>query len=253
MKKLPLNFRFTEILLLVFELNLFVSGVLMIAAGLGLTWFNLYLPAEWLAGSLPAVMTVGFAFWLVYRLRSLREARSRGWALAGATCLAIVAMSFGAAIGKLNMIFATDTFESFVNASIHDPAFKRAGLMSMLTFTSIGFIFGITFIRRAAKGPWNVGEASNHVRDQLSRLSEQFVENWDEQLVSSIDEFLSRGQTQQAVELFQTELGVSQEEAAITISDWPEHRLRMQVDLLCATLEVGTSESQASNKSVAAN
>ena len=243
MKKPTLSFRFTEILTLLLELNLFAAGILMICAALGLTWFNLYIPAEWLAASLPAMLCVGFAFWLVYRLRTLRQAKSRGWALAGATCLAIVAMSFGAAVGKLTMVFSTDLFDSFVVASIHDPAFKRAGLMSMLAFTSIGFVFGITFIRRAARGPWNSNESTAHVQEQLSRLSEQVIQDWDAQLVSRIDSLLADGKTNEAVTTFQQETQTDLEEARNTIADWPEHRLRLQVDLLCTTLSENSSRT----------
>jgi hypothetical protein len=217
-------------------LNLFVAGLLMISAALGLKWFSLYVPAEWLAATMPAMLCVGFAFWLVYRLRTVREAKSRRWALTGATCLAIVAMSFGAAVGKLSMVFSTDTFESFIFASIHDPSFKRAGLLSMLAFTAIGFVFGLTFIRRAARGPWSsTTESTEHVRKQLSRLGERVIQDWDDQLVSRIDSLVEQNMTQEAVALFKKETCASQEEAKATIADWPEHRVRLQVDLLCNT------------------
>ena len=179
-------------------------------------------------------MTVGFALWLVYRLRVLREARSRAWA--GAMCLAIVAMSFGAAIGKLNMIFSTVAFDSFIDAAISDQSFKRAGLVGMLTFTAIGFVVGLTFIRQAARGPFSTAESAAHVRDQLTRLSERVIHNWDEQLVSRVDALLERNECQKAVALFQAESKVSHEDAENAISDWPEYRLCLQVDLLCETL-----------------
>lgn len=236
MKKLPLNFKLSELLLLVFELNLFVAGVVMINAALTGSNTALYIPAQSLMAMLPALMTVGFAIWLVYRLRCLRQAKNRRWALAGAWCLGIVALSFGAAVGKLNTVHMSDTFQSAVATAIHSPLLKQAGLSSLLAFLSIGLIFSITFLFKAAKGPFVTKGAAEQIQAQLSQLSEKIVRDWPESLVAKIDKLLKKGEVRQAITFYVGNTGCSHDEASIIIADWPEQRLMLQIELLNKSL-----------------
>ena len=236
MKKLPLKFKLSELLLLIFELNLFVAGFVMIHAALTGKSAALYIPAQSLTGMLPALMTVGFSIWLVYRLRCLRRAENRRWALAGAWCLGIVAMSFGAAVGKLNMVHMSDPVQSAVASAIHSPLLKQAGLSSLLAFLSIGFIFSITFILKAARGPFAAKDTSQQLQAQLSQLSERIVEGWSESLVAKIDAFHECGEVDKAIDCYLKKTGSSQDEASIVIADWPEQRLMLQIELLNQSL-----------------
>lgn len=249
MKKLPLNFKFSELLLLVFELNLFVAGVVMINAALTGSNTALYIPAQSLLAMLPALMTVGFGIWLVYRLRCLRKAENRRWALAGAWCLGIVALSFGTAVGKLNTVHMSDTFQSAVAGAIHSPLLKQAGLSSLLAFMSIGFIFSITFLFKAAKGPFAMKDTAEQLQAQLGQLSEKIVQDWPESLVAKIDEILKKGEVQQAITFYVANTGCTHDEASIIIADWPEQRLMLQIELLNNSLAEDANVTQQDDAS----
>lgn len=245
MKKLPLKFKLSELLLLVFELNLFAAGILMVYAAVTGSNTALYIPARALAGMLPAVMTVGFAMWLVYRLRCLRQAEKRSWALVGAWCLGIVALSFGAAVGKLNMIHMSEPVQATISAAINSPLLKRAGLGSLLAFMSIGFIFSITFVYEAAKGPFVPKDTSGQLHAQLSQLGQKIVHDWPESLVPKIDAFLECDEVDEAIEFYQAKTRCSEDEAAIVIADWPEQRLMLQIDLLNTTVAENAERRKA--------
>ncbi len=246
-EKLPLKFKLSELLVLVFELNLFAAGLMMVYAAVTGSSQALYIPAEALAGMLPALMTVGFSIWLVYRLRCIRQAESRRWALAGAWCLGIVALSFGAAVGKLNMLQMSEPLQTALASAIQDPILKRAGLSSLLAFMSIGFIFGVTFVYKAAKGPFVAKDTSEKLHTQLTQLSQQIVGDWSETLVARIDAFLEAGQIDQAIDLYQQKTAASEDAASIVIADWPEQRLMLQVELLNSAM----AENAAVPKTVA--
>jgi hypothetical protein len=246
MKKLPLKFKLTELALLIFELNLFAAGLVMIYAALWGSSSVLYIPAQVLIAMMPAAMSVGFAFWLVYRLRCLRQAENRRWALAGATCLGIVALSFGAAVGKLNMVHMSEPFQLAVSSAIHNPLLKHAGLSSLLAFMSIGFVFSLTFIFKAAKEPFAAKDTTEQLNAQLGQLSERIVQGWSDSLVAKVDGFLNDGQIDKAVDFYLKETGCSKDEASIIIADWPEQRLVLQVEQLNRSLtdEAGQAGEQ---------
>lgn len=235
-KKLPLKFKLSELLVLVFELNLFAAGLMMVYAALTGSSKALYIPAEALAGMLPAAMTVGFAFWLVYRLRCLRQAESRRGALIGAWCLGMVALSFGAAVGKLNTIHMSEPFQAALSSAIQDPILKRAGLTSLLAFMSIGFIFSVTFVYKAAKGPFASKYDREQLHAQLSRLSQQIVRDWPESLVGRVDMLLECGEIDEAIAFYQQKTGSTKDAASIVIADWPEQRLMLQIELLSSSV-----------------
>ena len=247
MKKLPLKFKLSELALLIFELNLFAAGLVMIHAALWGSSSALYIPARALIAMMPAAMSVGFAFWLVYRLRCLRQAENRRWALAGATCLGIVALSFGAAVGKLNVIHMSEPFQQAVASAIDNPLLKHAGLSSLLAFMSIGLIFSITFIFKAAKGPFASKDTTEQLSIQLSRLSEKIVQGWSDSLVAKVDGFLKDGEVDKATDFYLEKTGCSEDEASIIVADWPEQRLVLQVEQLNQSLtdEAGPAETQS--------
>lgn len=231
-EKLPLKFKLSELLLLVFELNLFAAGLMMVYAAVAGSSQALYIPAEALAGMLPAILTVGFAIWLVYRLRCIRQAESRKWALAGAWCLGIVALSFGAGVGKLNMLYMSQPIQTAFSSAIQDPILKRAGLSSLLAFMSIGFIFGVTFVYKAARGPFVSKNTSEKLHTQLTQLSQQIVGDWSDSLVARIDSLIEDGEIDKAIDVYKEKIGASEDAASIVIADWPEQRLMLQVELL---------------------
>ena len=181
---------------------------------------------------LPAILTVGFAIWLVYRLRCIRQAESRKWALAGAWCLGIVALSFGAGVGKLNMLYMSQPIQTAFSSAIQDPILKRAGLSSLLAFMSIGFIFGVTFVYKAARGPFVSKNTSEKLHTQLTQLSQQIVGDWSDSLVARIDSLIEDGEIDKAIDVYKEKIGASEDAASIVIADWPEQRLMLQVELL---------------------
>jgi len=236
MKNLSLKFQLHEMLLLIFELYLFVAGIVMIVSVITGSSRGLYFPADALTVMLPGVMTVSFATWLVYRLRCLRQARAPGWALIGALCLSIVAISFGAAVGKLNMIHMSAGFQEAITEMIHDPLLKRASVASLMAFLSVGTIFGLLFIARAAKGPFSPQDRSQELHDQLCRLSQKVVRNWPETVVAKVDAFLECGEVDQAIEYYRKKTRCTEDVSAIVIADWFEQRLVLQVEQLNRSL-----------------
>lgn len=235
-KKLRLRFRLGEILLLVFELNMAAAGLLMVSSAAGLTEGWLYRPAEVLFGMLPAILVVGFAAWLVHRLRCVSQARDRRWGLVAAVCLGIVAISFGAGVGKMAIVCMTEAHHQSVRGVIHDPLTKYASLSGLTSFTLIGLVFAVTFILRAGRATWRAHQSQDVLHERLSRLGERVIENWDQQLVPRIDSLLEQESTVQAVRLYRTEFNCSLDEATDVIADWPEQRLRLELELLSNNL-----------------
>jgi hypothetical protein len=170
MKNLRLTFGLNEILLLALEINLGFAGLVMIAASLSGQSSQLYASARTMTGMLPALFCVGFASWLIYRLRCIRQAKNRAAGLAGAMCLGVVALSFGAAVGKLSMVCMTDGFQQAVNDSISSPLQKQAGLMSFLAFIGIGLVFGATFVLRAGKSDDVKGVSTESLHEQIGDI-----------------------------------------------------------------------------------
>ncbi len=236
-KKLQLNFSLNEILLLVLELNLGLAGVTMIAASLSGESSQLYASARTMTGMMPALFCVGFASWLVYRLRCVQRAKSRAAGLAGAMCLGIVALSFGAAVGKLSMVCMTEGFREAVNYSISSPLQKQAGLMSFLASIGIGLVFGATFVLRAGKGNNARIASSETLHEQIGEIGQQFVGDWSEQLVSRMDSLVSDGDSLAAIGIYRQETGCTADEASQVVDDWPEHRIRLQLELLTSRLQ----------------
>lgn len=240
-KKFKLSFRLAEVLLLVFELNLGLSGLVMIYSAFVGPAAKLYLPAQVLASMLPAVMTVCFAGWLVYRHHCLARARSRATGLVGATLLGFVSIGFGAAVGKLATTFYSAPYLAGFSAAIEDPDLKRAGLGSLLAFLSIGGVFAVTFILRASRGQWRKSESSlDDLHQKLSGISERVIANWSEQLVPRIDALLDEDQLSEAIVTYQRAMNCGLDEASYAISDWPEQRLRLEVELLGQQLQANT-------------
>ena len=169
---------------------------------------------------------------LIERLRCIRQAESRKWALVGAWCLGIVALSFGAGVGKLNMVHMSEPLQTAFSSAIHDPILKRAGLSSLLAFMSIGFIFGVTFVYKAAKGPFLSKDTSEKLHSQLTQLSQQIVGDWSESLVARIDTLIEDGEIDKAIDVYKEKTGATEDAASIVIADWPEQRLMLQVELL---------------------
>lgn len=231
-KKLRLTFGLNEILLLVLEINLGFAGLVMIAASLSGQSSQLYAPARTMTGMLPALFCVGFASWLVYRLRCIRRAENRAAGLAGALCLGVVALSFGAAVGKLSMVCMTDGFREAVNYSINSPLQKQAGLMSFLAFIGIGLVFGATFVLRAGKGDDIKGVSNESLHEQIGEIGQRVVRNWSEQLVSRMDALIANGDLVAAIGIFRQETSCTADEASRVVDDWPEQRLHLQLELL---------------------
>tara|TARA_R110002072_G_scaffold13481_1_gene56804 strand:- start:283913 stop:284677 length:765 start_codon:yes stop_codon:yes gene_type:complete len=252
-KKIRLTFTLNEILLLAVEINLAFAGLLMIAAAFSGQSEQLYAPARTMIGMLPALFCVGFASWLVYRLRCVRRARNRFAGLAGAMCLGIVALSFGAAVGKLSMVCMTDGFHEAVNYSINSPLQKQAGLMSFLAFVGIGLVFGATFVLRAGKENDRQSLSSEALHVQIGEIGQQFVGDWSEQLVSRMDSLVTDGDFLAAIGIYRHETGCTAEEASRIVDDWPEQRLRLQLEVLTRLLQtpVGPATSSTTPASLA--
>ena len=240
LKRLP--FRLGESLLLVFELNIAAAGLLMLSSALGLTRGWLYRPAEALAGMLPAALTVGFAAWLVHRLRCVSQARDRSWGLVAAVCLGVVAISFGSGVGKLAMVCLTDTHYLAVRNVIHDPLMKQASLTGFMAFSLIGMVFAITFVLRAGRATWRAEQTREILHERLNRLGESVVDNWSQQIVPRIDALLERDATEEAIRLYQAEFECSRDEASDVIADWPEQRLRLEIEVLSQNLQTGAED-----------
>lgn len=234
--RLRLTFRLNEILLLILEINLGIAGLVMIAASMSGQSSELYASARTLVSMLPAMMCVGFAAWVVYRLRCIRQAQNRVAGLVGAMCLSVVALSFGAAVGKLSMVCMTDGFRETVEFSISSPLQKQAGLNSFLAFIGIGLVFGATFVLRAGKGEYTPTVSNETLHAQIDEIGQRVFRNWSEQLVSRIDALVADGDSAAAIKLYCQESGCANEEASRVIDDWPEQRLRLQLELLTRQL-----------------
>lgn len=235
-KKLRLTFGLNEILLLILEINLGFAGLTMIVAAFSGQSSELYAPARTMTGMLPALFCVGFASWLVYRLRCIRKAENRAAGLAGAMCLGVVALSFGAAVGKLSMVCMTDGFREAVNYSINSPLQKQAGLMSFLAFIGIGLVFGATFVLRAGKDDDVKGVSNESLHEQIGEIGQRVVRNWSGQLVSRMDALIANGDLVAAIGIFRQETSCTADEASRVVDDWPEQRLRLQLELLTTQL-----------------
>lgn len=231
-KKFRLTFSLHEILLLILEVNLGFAGLVMIAAALTGQPDQLYAPARALFGMLPAMSCVGFAAWLVYRLRCIRRAGHRAAGLTGALCLGIVALSFGAAVGKLTMVCVTDGFRDAFEFAISSPLQQQAGMTSLLAFTGIGMVFGVTFICEVGRMDRRLTVSNETLHAQIDELGRHVFTDWSEQLVARIDRLVGRGDSAAAARLFSTETGADSTESVRVIADWPEQRLRLQLDLL---------------------
>jgi hypothetical protein len=209
---------------LILKINLGLAGLVMVAASLSGQSSELYAPARTLISMLPAVMCVGFASWVVYRLRCVRQAQNRVAGFVGAMCLGVVALSFGAAVGKLSMVCMTDGFRGAVEFAISSPLQKQAGLNSFLTFIEIGLVFGATFVLRAGKGEHAKTVSNETLRAKIGEIGQRVFRNW------------SRGLTcwslTATVKLYCQESGCATEDASRVIDDWPEQRLRLQLELL---------------------
>ncbi len=252
-KKFTLPFRLAEILLLVFELNMGLAGLVMVYSAFAGPAAKLYLPALVMVSLMPGIMTVCFAGWLVYRHHCLARAKSRTSGLIGATLLGFVAIGFGAAVGKLVTTFYSDVFLAGVNAAISDPELKRAGLGSLLAFLSIGCVFAVTFILRAGRSQWRTNETSlDELHAKLHELGSRVVANWSEQLVPRIDALLDADQQAEAISLYREATGCGLDEASYAIADWPEQRLRLEVELLSAELQKSDECNPLAPKAVAA-
>lgn len=231
------SFRLTDLLVLAFELNLALAGVFMIVASVRGNTSGIYLPAEAIVGMLPAILVVGFAAWMVYRMRCVSRAVNRWQGLLAAGGLGIVAISFGAAVGKLSMVFSTDMFELAVSDISHDPLAREAGLCGLLTFTLIGFVFGSAFVLRAGKATPAPVMGAESLHSRLQQLGQRVVHNWNAQLVSRVDELVRNERHEAAARLYQSETGCPAEQAAQIIDDWPEQRLQLELELLERSLD----------------
>jgi hypothetical protein len=240
-KKLRLTLGLNEALLLILELNLGFAGLAMIAVAFSGQSDQLYAPALAMTGMLPALFCVGFASWLVYRLRCVRKAKNRAEGLVGAMCLGVVALSFGAAVGKLSMVCMTDGFRDAVNYSIDSPLQKQAGQLSFLSFTGIGLVFGATFILQAGKGDDVQGVANESLHEQIGEIGQRLVGDWSEQLVSRMDALITDGDLVAAIGIYRHETSCTPEAASRVVDDWPEQRLRLQLELLSNRLQVSES------------
>ena len=227
-----LSFRINELFVLLFELLVGSAGLMMIVSALRGNATGLDLPALALSGLLPGILVVGYSSWLVYRLRCVGRARSRFWGLVGAACLGVTAIGFGAAVGKLSLVFMSPYYSHTVEAIVSDPLQREAGLSTLLAFMGIGFVFGVTFVMRAGKRVWQDGGSSESLHRQVSAIGETVVSDWREQLVSQIDVLVEAGRSQEAIRLYVQRTGCSLDEASCTIADWSAQRLRLELEVL---------------------
>lgn len=235
-KPFRLTFSLHELLLLMLEMNLGFAGLVMIAAALTGQPERIYAPVRSMFGMLPAVACVAFAAWLVYRLQCVRKAPNRRAGLLGAFCLGVVSLSFGAAVGKLTMICVTDGFRDAVELAISSPLQQQAGMTSMLAFISIGLVFGVTFVCQAGRQDRRLAVSNESLHAQIDEIGQQVLPDWSTQLVTRIDSLVECGKSAVAASLYSMETGVDRAEAERVIADWPEQRLRLQLELLRSQL-----------------
>ena len=143
-----------------------------------------------------------------------------------------MALGFGAAVGKLTMVCVTDGFRDAVEFAISSPLQQQAGMTSLLAFTGIGLVFGITFICEVGRMDRRLTVSNETLHAQIDELGRHVITDWSEQLVARIDPLVERGDSAAAARLFSTETGANSTESARVIADWPEQRLRLQLDLL---------------------
>lgn len=228
------SFSAAELFVLVFELNIGAAGLLMIASVFRGNSQGLMLPAQAMSGMLPAVMCVGFACWLVYRLRCVGYAKSRAWGLLAASCLSIVAVGFGAAVGKLNVVYLLADYGAFIDATMSAPVTREAGQTSLLAFVSIGLVFSAAFVFGVGKRRGHQSGNRDALHAQLCELGETVVTDWSEQLVSRMDALVGERRNSEAIRIYREETGCSLDEATCLVADWPEQRLRLDIELLRA-------------------
>ena len=226
------SFKLPELLLLVLELSLGTTGVLMLVAATKGNAAGMDLPAHLLMRLLPVILCVGFAAWLVFRLRCLGQAQSRLWGKVGAVCLTFVALGFGSAVGRLSMVTMSATYRDFFDQLMADPVTREAAQMSYFSFLWIGLVFGLTFFLRVGTRQFQTKSSPDALHSQLDEIGRSVVGNWSEQLVARIDSLLGEGKRHAAIRVYEQESGCSFDEASLTIADWDTHRLRLQIDLL---------------------
>ena len=130
----------------------------------------------------------------------------------------------------------TDGFREAVNYSINSPLQKQAGLMSFLAVIGIGLVFGATFVLRAGKGDDVQGVSNESLHEQIGEIGQRVVRNWPEQLVSRMDVLIANGDLVAAIGIFRQETSCTADEASRVVDDWPEQRLRLQLELLTTQL-----------------
>ncbi|MHC4880102.1 MAG: hypothetical protein ACYTGL_26935 [Planctomycetota bacterium] len=237
------SFKLPELLILVFELNLGAAGLLMLVAAVRGNPSGIDIPAQALMRIFPALLCVGFAAWLVFRLRCLGQATSRRWGQLGAVCLTFVALGFGTAVGRLGIVTMTTQFRSHLDLLLSDPMTHEAGLTSHLSFLWIGLVFGLTFFLRVGTRRFQTQTSRDALHMQLNEIGQHVLGNWSEQLVARIDSLVADGRRHDAIQLYQHETKCSLNEASITIADWEDHRLRLQIDVLRETLTTENGRS----------
>ncbi len=238
-----LSFKLPELLLLFFEMSLGTTGVLMLIAAVRGNPAGMDLPAHAMIRLLPVVMCVGFAAWLVFRLKCLGQAQSRRWGQVGAVCLTFVALGFGGAVGRLGMVTMSAPFRGAFDQLLADPVTREAAETSYFSFLWIGLVFGITFFLRVGTRRFQTKSSSEALHAQLDEIGRSVVSDWSEQLVTRIDRLLTEGKRHEAVRIYGQETGCDLDEASLTIADWDAHRLRLQIDLLRASLISNDAQS----------
>lgn len=230
------SFKLPELLLLVLEPSLGTTGVLMLVAALKGNPSGMDLPAHVLMRLLPVVMCVGFAAWLVFRLKCLGQAENRRWGQVGAVCLTLVALGFGSAVGRLGMVTMSAPFRDTFDQLLADPVTRDAAQTSYFSFLWIGLVFGITFFLRVGTRRFQTKSSPEALHAQLDEIGRNVVRDWSAGLVTRIDRLLTDGKRHEAIQVYEQETGCSLDEASLTIADWDAHRLRLQIDLLQQSL-----------------
>ncbi len=238
------SFKLPELLLLVLEMTLGASGVLMLIAAMKGNAAGMDLPAHALMRLLPVMLCVGFAAWLVFRLRCLGLAQSRHCGQVGAVCLTFVAVGFGSAVGRLGMVTMSAPFRDFLDQLLADPVTREAAEMSYFSFLWIGLVFGILFFLRVGTRQFEAATSHEALHADLNAIGQHVVANWSEHLVARIDQLVLDGKRQTAIRLYEQETGCDFNEASLTIADWDAHRLRLQIDLLRDSL-IGNEPSRS--------
>ena len=249
--RFQLSFRINELFVLLFELLVGSAGLMMLFGAVRGNANGIDLPALAVSGMLPAILVVGFSSWLVYHLRCIGRAKSRVCGLVGAAFLGVTAIGFGAAVGKLSLVFMSPFFSRTVEAIITDPVHRRAGLPTLLAFMSIGFVFGVTFILRCGRRVWHEGGTSESLHHQVAAIGEHVVPDWSEQLVSRVNVLVESRNTREAIQLYCDATGCSFEEASCTIADWPAQRLRLELQILSDQLHATACPAQPQSQKTA--